>query len=99
MTTFPAWPAGAVSAISINLAAQEPTHAEIISRWNAQNLARGKQLYETICITCHGTPKRKVLSPTSRPFWKEPFKNGNDPFSMYKTPFRGLGPDALRGLF
>ncbi len=59
--------------------------------WNSESLARGKQLYETICITCHGTPEREGTLPTSRPFWKEPFKNGNDPFSLYKTLSQGLG--------
>src|SRR6185295_14543147 len=71
--------------------AQEAPHAEIIRNWNDQSFARGKQLYETICITCHGTPEREGTLPTSRPFWKEPFKNGNDPFSLYKTLSQGLG--------
>src|SRR6185436_14821889 len=71
--------------------AQEAPHAEIIRGWNDESLARGKQLYETICITCHGTPEREGTLPTSRPFWKEPFKNGSDPFSLYKTLSQGLG--------
>ena len=29
--------------------------------------------------------------PSSRPFWKEPFKNGSDPLSLYKTLSQGLG--------
>src|SRR5207253_689581 len=70
---------------------EEAPHADIIRHWNTESLARGKQLYETLCITCHGTPEREGTLPTSRPFWKEPFKNGNDPFSLYKTLSQGLG--------
>ena len=55
------------------------------------DLARGRELYETICITCHGSPEKEGTLPTSRPFWKEPFKNGGDPYSLFKTVTTGLG--------
>ncbi|MEO8425490.1 MAG: DUF6797 domain-containing protein, partial [Verrucomicrobiota bacterium] len=59
--------------------------------WNPESLARGEQLYNSICITCHGNLTQAGSLPTSRPFWKEPFKNGGDPLSLYKTLSLGLG--------
>src|SRR6185436_413729 len=55
------------------------------------SFTRGKELYDTICITCHGSPEKEGSLPTSRPFWKEPFKNGNDPYSLFKTLTDGMG--------
>jgi cytochrome c5/sugar lactone lactonase YvrE len=66
-------------------------HAGIIRSWNAESFARGEKLYNTVCITCHGNLTQAGSLPTSRPFWKEPFKNGNDPFSIYKTLTTGFG--------
>src|SRR5262245_25044276 len=65
-------------------------HASLIGKWDAQNLARGEKLYAAVCITCHGTPEQQGTLPTSRAFWKEPFKNGSDPLSLYKTIGQGL---------
>lgn len=67
------------------------THAGIIGGWNVASLSRGAQIYGTICVTCHGTPDAPGTLPTSRLFWKEPFKNGADPLSMYKTIRDGFG--------
>jgi cytochrome c5 len=66
-------------------------HAGILRSWNAESLARGEKLYNSVCITCHGNLTQAGSLPASRPFWKEPFKNGNDPFSLYKTLTQGLG--------
>jgi len=66
-------------------------HAGMIQSWNAESLARGEKLYNSICITCHGNTSQAGSLPTSRPFWKEPFKNGSDPLSIYKTLSQGLG--------
>ena len=73
---------------------QEPDdvdHARIIRSWNAETLARGEKLYRTLCMPCHGTPQQPGSLPASRAFWKEPFKNGDDPWSIYKTIGHGLG--------
>ena len=69
----------------------EVDHATIVRSWNAESLARGEKLYNGICITCHGNLTQAGSLPTSRPFWKEPFKNGNDPLSLYKTLSQGFG--------
>lgn len=71
--------------------APEPPHAQIIRAWDRESFARGKQVYDSVCITCHGTPDQEGTLPTSRAFWKEPFKNGSDPFNIYKTLTHGLG--------
>ena len=60
-------------------------HGALIQKWDAPSLARGEKLYAAVCITCHGTPEKAGTLPTSRAFWKEPFKNGCDPLSIYKT--------------
>src|SRR5690348_4508313 len=66
-------------------------HAGIIKAWNSETLERGEKLYRTLCMPCHGTPQQQGSLPVSRAFWKEPFKNGNDPYSIYKTIGTGLG--------
>jgi cytochrome c5 len=66
-------------------------HAGFIQAWNSETLLRGENLYHTLCMPCHGTPQQQGTLPVSRAFWKEPFKNGNDPFSIYKTIGQGLG--------
>src|SRR5215510_12940202 len=70
---------------------EEVDHAGIIREWNESGFERGKKLYETICVTCHGTPGNLGSLPTSRQFWKEPFKNGADPYSLYRTISDGFG--------
>lgn len=71
--------------------AAEADHAAIIRNWNAESFARGRKLYDAICVTCHGNLTQPGSLPTSRPFWLEPFKNGADPFSLYKTLTSGFG--------
>lgn len=71
--------------------AEDIDHAGIIGNWNTQTLERGEKLYQTLCLPCHGTPEKQGSLPSSRAFWKEPFKNGNDPLSIYRTIGRGLG--------
>ena len=66
-------------------------HAAIIQSWKDAALARGEKLYTTVCITCHGTPENAGSLPNSRAFWKEPFRNGNDPFSIFQTITKGVG--------
>ncbi len=66
-------------------------HATLIQAWSPNSLARGDQLYNTLCIPCHGNLERPGTLPTSRAFWKEPFKNGTDPYSIYTTISQGLG--------
>ncbi|MCC6235023.1 MAG: c-type cytochrome [Verrucomicrobiales bacterium] len=66
-------------------------HAGMIREWGPESRARGAALYATLCITCHGDLTHPGSLPTSRPFWREPFKNGADPLSIFRTLGRGLG--------
>ena len=78
-------------AASRALAQESSSHAELMTNWNKDSFDRGHALYHSICITCHGTPEKEGSLPTSRAFWKEPFKNGTDPFNLFKTLTDGLG--------
>src|SRR5829696_4482394 len=83
-----------VSFLPINAAdatQSENPHVNFIRSLNTESFTRGKKLYQSICITCHGTPQKEGTLPTSRPFWKETFKNGGDPYSLFKTLTMGLG--------
>ncbi|MCC6233972.1 MAG: hypothetical protein IT580_15110, partial [Verrucomicrobiales bacterium] len=59
-------------------------HAGMIREWGPESRARGAALYATLCITCHGDLTHPGSLPTSRPFWREPFKNGADPLSIFR---------------
>ena len=65
-------------------------HAGIISRWDRQSLERGKALFQIACAPCHGTNGVEVVNPQARPFAREKFQNGNDPYSMFKTITQGF---------
>jgi cytochrome c5 len=66
-------------------------HAKLIANFDQEYLRRGKRIYNNNCINCHGTPKMEGSIPLSLKFWEEPFKAGNDPFSMYATLTKGVG--------
>jgi cytochrome c5 len=76
----------------------ESEHARFIRGFDAESFARGKAVYEAVCVACHGTPEREGTLPTSRPFWKEPFKNGSDPYSLFKTVTQGMGQMPALGV-
>ena len=65
-------------------------HAGIIRSWDDQTLLRGQRVYDAICITCHGNLTKEGSLPTSRKFWEAEFKNGKDPFGLFKTLGRGF---------
>ena len=48
-------------------------------------------IYRTHCYNCHGNEEHEGSLPNSKKFWKDQFKNGNDPYSMYQTLTRGFG--------
>ncbi|MEM7147470.1 MAG: sulfatase-like hydrolase/transferase [Verrucomicrobiota bacterium] len=67
----------------------EVDHSSIIDAWDDAALARGQKIYQGMCFACHGNLQQKGSLPTSRPFWKEPFKNGKDPYRLYLTLKKG----------
>ena len=66
-------------------------HAKILSKWSEESLAEGGKIYNTLCMTCHGTLTQEGSMPTSRHFQREPFKNGSDPFRQFQTLTQGYG--------
>jgi cytochrome c5 len=67
--------------------------AILLSLDSTQNnpLKKGERIYNNICITCHGTPAQEGSVPTAFKFWKDKFKVGKDPYTMYLTLTRGYG--------
>ncbi|MDH3652260.1 MAG: c-type cytochrome, partial [Saprospiraceae bacterium] len=57
--------------------------------WKFRNTAT--TIYRSTCYSCHGNNEQPGSLPNSKKFWKEMFKNGNDPYSLYQTITRGFG--------
>ncbi|MCH1506499.1 MAG: DUF1592 domain-containing protein [Verrucomicrobiales bacterium] len=68
----------------------EVDHASILTAWDDNAFKRGEKIYQGICFACHGNLEKAGSLPTSRPFWKDPFKNGKDPHSLYLTMRNGF---------
>lgn len=66
-------------------------HAGLIGEWNQESFARGEKIYKRLCINCHGTKDQPGSLPTSLKFVSGAFKNGNDPYSIYRTLTYGAG--------
>jgi hypothetical protein len=66
-------------------------HAGLIRSLDESRFEEGRQIYHSICITCHGDIHHAGSLPTSRKFWEAEFKNGSDPYSLYLTLGNGFG--------
>ncbi len=66
-------------------------HRELVKAWNKDSLKRGREIYNQLCITCHGTEKQEGSIPIALKFHKGKFKNGNDPYRMHQTLTKGYG--------
>ena len=66
-------------------------HAGLLKGLDTAALKRGREIYERLCINCHGTVDRPGSLPTSLRFASGKFKNGSDPYTMYQTLTRGFG--------
>ena len=66
-------------------------HRQLAFHVDADVLRDGKRIYETLCITCHGTPTQEGSLPTALKFHQATFKNGSDPYRMYQTLEQGYG--------
>lgn len=66
-------------------------HATIVRALNDDNLARGKSIFKSHCIQCHGQDGLQTTNETARAFGKDPFKNGGDVLSLWRTLTNGLG--------
>ena len=84
-------PAASLYALKIPEYENDIDHAGMISTLDDESFERGSQIYNRLCINCHGTEDRPGSLPTSLPFATGKFKNGSDPLSMYQTLTRGYG--------
>ena len=66
-------------------------HCELVAEWNPQALAEGGKIYASLCVACHGTKDKPGTLPTALRFAEGQFKNGSDPYSMYRTLTKGFG--------
>lgn len=66
-------------------------HAGMIRSLDDASFKRGEEIYNRLCINCHGTHDKEGSLPTSLRFASGKFKSGNDPFTMYQTLTRGFG--------
>ena len=73
-------------------------HAGFLAKWSPEFYHKGMTIYRTNCYSCHGNLEQPGSIPNSRQFWKEAFRNGADPHSMYQTLTRGFGrmPPQMR---
>ena len=66
-------------------------HAGMIRDSNQEAYERGGQIYQRVCANCHGTKELIGSLPTALRFGEGKFKNGADPYSMYRTLTHGYG--------
>lgn len=66
-------------------------HAGLLRELGKESFERGEAIYSRTCINCHGTRDKPGSLPTSLRFAEGKFKNGADPFSLYRTLTHGYG--------
>ncbi|TWU40611.1 DUF6797 domain-containing protein [Novipirellula artificiosorum] len=66
-------------------------HAGILRRLDADAMERGRQIYDRLCINCHGTLDAPGSLPTALRFAEGTFRGGSKPDDMYRTLTHGLG--------
>jgi len=66
-------------------------HAGLIAGLGPDAFARGEAIYARVCVNCHGTKDRPGSLPDSLRFASGRFKNGSDPYRIYRTLTHGYG--------
>jgi glucose/arabinose dehydrogenase/cytochrome c5 len=54
-----------------------------------RSMKHGQSIYTKICFNCHGDPLQEGSIPTAFKFWKDTFKTGSDPYTLYQILTRG----------
>ncbi len=82
----------APSSLAIRLPEYEATldHAGLIADLGPDNLARGESIFLRVCANCHGSKEQTGSMPTSMKFASGVFKNGADPYRLYRTITHGF---------
>ncbi len=84
-------PAAALLAVRVPEYESHLDHEGLIRGWDSESLKRGEAIYARVCANCHGTVEQPGSLPTSLRFAEGKFKNGSDPYSMYRTLTHGFG--------
>ncbi len=66
-------------------------HAGMIAGLGPESYRRGEAIYTRVCANCHGTKDQPGSLPAAPRFASASLKNGNDPYSMYRTITDGFG--------
>src|SRR5262249_10885914 len=66
-------------------------HAGLLRSLDARSFQRGAAIYARVCANCHGTREQAGSLPTSLRFAEGKFKNGSDPYALYRTLTHGFG--------
>ena len=69
-------------------------HEGLLTAWDdrqGESIRTGEHIYNNICFNCHGNPDQEGSMPNAFKFWKDEFKVGKDPYSIYQTLTRGYG--------
>jgi cytochrome c5 len=69
-------------------------HQKLLNAWGdrqGESIRTGEHIYNNICFNCHGNPDQEGSMPNAFKFWKDEFKVGKDPYSIYQTLTRGYG--------
>ena len=67
------------------------SHQDIVKNRGADSFKRGREIYNQLCITCHGNEKIEGSIPIALKFHEGKFKNGSDPSRMHQTLTKGYG--------
>ena len=70
---------------------QHVDHAGLINGLDEDAFERGEAIYSRLCSNCHGNLDEPGSLPTALRFAEGKFKNGSDPYSMYRTLTYGSG--------
>lgn len=65
-------------------------HVKLIGSMDEKAFSQGEAIYRSTCQNCHGTPYEEGSLPSAQKFWKQNFKVGSDPYSLYQTITRGF---------
>ncbi len=84
-------PAPALYALQIPEYESRVDHAGLIRDLDDKAFERGREIYERLCINCHGTLEQPGSLPTALRFGEGKFKSGSDPYAMYRTLTYGFG--------
>ena len=66
-------------------------HAGILKKLGPKNFAKGQDIYNNLCINCHGSDGKTPALPIARAFGTGELKFGTDPYSMFQTLTKGNG--------